>query len=57
MNVELKESCAHAVCGCAVAPGDEFCSEHCRTHPDESSCRCGHAHCAEHDPADGEENV
>jgi len=43
--------CAHPACLCTVAPGDAYCSEHCRKRVESplsdqpEGCQCGHAAC------------
>lgn len=47
------QQCAHPLCGCSVATGEEYCSDACRkavaqphAGTDGERCQCGHAACA-----------
>ncbi|MBS0431083.1 MAG: hypothetical protein JSS21_01555 [Proteobacteria bacterium] len=51
-----KDVCQHAECQCSIEPGEEFCSEYCRSasrnagsvgEEMEDACGCGHPECDE----------
>ena len=44
--LQAQARCAHAACSCIVAPGEQYCSEACRSAPAGGSCSCNHPGCA-----------
>lgn len=39
------DKCAHPSCSCNARPGDQFCSDHCKTAGSDGQCGCGHKDC------------
>lgn len=44
-NQITENQCSHPGCNCTVAQGEQWCSPHCETAPDEVLCGCGHTGC------------
>jgi hypothetical protein len=45
--LQAQARCAHAACSCLVAPGEQYCSDACRSAPAGGSCSCNHPGCAQ----------
>lgn len=45
--IQQTEQCAHSACNCPARADNEYCSDHCATHKDntETGCQCGHPEC------------